>query len=163
MKYISDKASDNKSKAVANNLAKEQNKSESTFQLVDNRSEAIVQRKLQEVVNVTHAEAPLKGNVIQRVKINGIDVTNDNGYPKWTQNGLTYHITMVSVDSMHVTEEYSRNHYHFSVDAGKVKSKRPVKGEVGGRFATHHKLDELPDKEVSDFIKNYITEIMNVK
>ena len=46
-----DKPLENKSQTVANRLPKLQSKSESTFQLVDNRSEAIAQRKLLEAIS----------------------------------------------------------------------------------------------------------------
>jgi hypothetical protein len=46
-----DKTLENKSQTVDNRLPKLQSKSESTFQLVDNRPEAIAQRKLQEAIS----------------------------------------------------------------------------------------------------------------
>ena len=131
-------------------------------------------RKAHQLRQITNYETPnlqettplarqtAQRNVIQRTVINGINVINDRGYPKWEQNGKTYHMTMLSVDDMHVTEEYSRNHYHFKVDAGNVTSKRPKKSEVGGHFKDHHTLDQLPDSAVSDFVKNYIIAIMGV-
>lgn len=46
-----DKKEENKSQTVANAIAHKQSGSESTFQFVDNRPEAIAQRKLQEMAN----------------------------------------------------------------------------------------------------------------
>lgn len=51
MNTHADKTQENKSQSVANELSQKQNGSESTFQFVDNRPEAIAQRKLQEMVN----------------------------------------------------------------------------------------------------------------
>lgn len=50
MNTYADKTQENKSNSV-NNLSKQQSKSESAFQFVDNRPEAIAQRKLQEIAN----------------------------------------------------------------------------------------------------------------
>jgi hypothetical protein len=50
MNTHADKTLENKSQTVANRLPKLQSKSESTFQFVDNRPEAIAQRKLQEAI-----------------------------------------------------------------------------------------------------------------
>lgn len=50
MKTFADKTSENKSQAVAKGLPKLQSSSESTFQFVDNRPEAIAQRKLHEAI-----------------------------------------------------------------------------------------------------------------
>jgi hypothetical protein len=51
MNTHADKTLENKSQTVANRLPKLQSKSVSTFQLVDNRPEAIAQRKLQEAIS----------------------------------------------------------------------------------------------------------------
>jgi hypothetical protein len=51
MNTHADKTLENKSQTVANRLPKLQSKSESTFQFVDNRPEAIAQRKLQEAIS----------------------------------------------------------------------------------------------------------------
>ncbi|WP_264564733.1 DUF4157 domain-containing protein [Flavobacterium sp. N3904] len=51
MNTHADKTSDNKSLAVANSLPKQQSSSESAIQFVNNRPEAIAQRKLQEAIN----------------------------------------------------------------------------------------------------------------
>ncbi len=51
MNTHADKTLENKSQTVANRLPKLQSKSESTFQFVDNRQEAIAQRKLQEAIS----------------------------------------------------------------------------------------------------------------
>ena len=45
------KPKENKSQSVANAVSQKQNRSVSTFQFVDNRPEAIAQRKLQEITN----------------------------------------------------------------------------------------------------------------
>lgn len=51
MNTHADKTLENKSQTVTNRLPKLQSKSESTFQFVDNRPEAIAQRKLQEAIS----------------------------------------------------------------------------------------------------------------
>ena len=60
MNTHADKSQENKSQAVANSLPKLQSESESTFQFVDNRPEAIAQRKLQEAINNSPRVQPLK-------------------------------------------------------------------------------------------------------
>jgi hypothetical protein len=51
MNTSAEKTSENKSQAVADNLSKLQSNGESAFQFVDDRPEAIAQRKLQEAIN----------------------------------------------------------------------------------------------------------------
>lgn len=51
MNTHADKAQENKSQAVAKSLPKLQSNGESTFQFVDNRPEAVAQRKLQKMAN----------------------------------------------------------------------------------------------------------------
>lgn len=61
MNTHADKTQENKSQAVANRLPKLQSPGESTFQLIDNRLEAIAQRKLQEAINNNPHVQQLKG------------------------------------------------------------------------------------------------------
>ena len=51
MKLYADKKQKNKSQSVANNVAQKQGVRKPTFQFVDNRPQAIAQRKRQEMVN----------------------------------------------------------------------------------------------------------------
>lgn len=51
MNTHADKTQENKSQSVANDVSQKKSSSESTFQFIDNRSEAIAQRKLQEMAN----------------------------------------------------------------------------------------------------------------
>lgn len=51
MKLNADKTSENKGQAIANSLPKQESGLKSAFQLVDNRAEAIAQRKLQETID----------------------------------------------------------------------------------------------------------------
>ena len=51
MNTHADKSQENKSQSVANDVSQKQSGSESTFQFVDNRPEAVAQRKLQEMAN----------------------------------------------------------------------------------------------------------------
>ncbi|WP_197714561.1 eCIS core domain-containing protein [Nitrosomonas supralitoralis] len=51
MNTHADKAQENKGQSVANELSQKQSGSESSFKFVDNRPEAIAQRKLQEMAN----------------------------------------------------------------------------------------------------------------
>jgi hypothetical protein len=51
MNTQADKTQENKGQSVANGVSQKQSSGESTFQFVDNRPEAVAQRKLQEIVN----------------------------------------------------------------------------------------------------------------
>ena len=51
MNTHADKTQENKSQSVANAANQQQSDGESTFQFVDNRPEAVAQRKLQEMAN----------------------------------------------------------------------------------------------------------------
>lgn len=51
MNTHADKTQENKSQSVANGISQKQSSDKSTFQFVDNRPEAIAQRKLQEMAN----------------------------------------------------------------------------------------------------------------
>ena len=55
-----EKSKENKSRAVANSVAQKQIGGKSTFQFVDNRPEAIAQRKLQEVANSYSQNQPIQ-------------------------------------------------------------------------------------------------------
>ncbi len=51
MNTHADKTQEIKSQSVANEVSQKQGSGKATFQLVDNRPEAVTQRKLQEMVN----------------------------------------------------------------------------------------------------------------
>lgn len=61
------KKKESKSQSVANSVSQKQQKSTSHFQFLDNRPEAITQRKLQEIVN-DNAKKKLSGSVIDTSK-----------------------------------------------------------------------------------------------
>ncbi len=65
MNTHSDKTQENKGQSVSNAISQKSSSGESTFQFVDNRPEAIAQRKLQEIAN-NHA-------VVQRYDIKAFD------------------------------------------------------------------------------------------
>ena len=74
MNTHADKSQEKKSQSSANETSHKQNGSKSTFQFVDNRPEAVAQRKLQEMTNSSPQVAQLKSiqemantSVIQRV------------------------------------------------------------------------------------------------
>ncbi len=77
MNIYVDKSQKNKSQSVVNSEAQRQSSGESTFQFVDNRPEAVVQRKLQEMANNGPRTMQLKASqnwdneVIQPVLRNG--------------------------------------------------------------------------------------------
>jgi hypothetical protein len=60
MNIHADKTRENRSQSVANNLSQKNSDSESTFQFVDNRPEAIAQRKLQDMANNSPQGSQLK-------------------------------------------------------------------------------------------------------
>lgn len=60
MNTHADKTQENKSQSVANAVSHRQSSSESTFQFVDNRPEAVAQRKLQELANNSPRARQLK-------------------------------------------------------------------------------------------------------
>ncbi|NBP67375.1 MAG: DUF4157 domain-containing protein [Cytophagia bacterium] len=60
MNTHADKTLENKSRAVANSLPKQKSNGESTFQFVDNKPEAVAQRKLQEMANNSPKAMQLK-------------------------------------------------------------------------------------------------------
>lgn len=74
MNTNADKAHENKSQAIANGLSEKQSNSESTFQFVNNRPEAIAQRKLKEMANIDSSVPPQRNllqpqkNLLQRMK-----------------------------------------------------------------------------------------------
>lgn len=72
MKSNADKTNENKSQAVANSLTNQERNSISTFQFIDNRSEAIAQRKLQEMANNSLQVSQLKA--IQEMASNSLQV-----------------------------------------------------------------------------------------
>jgi hypothetical protein len=66
MNTYADKTQENKSQSVANELSQKQS-SKATFQFVDNRPEAVAQRKLQELVKIDSQKSNvLSGEVVQR-------------------------------------------------------------------------------------------------
>jgi hypothetical protein len=60
MNTHADKTQDNKSQSVANAVSQKQSVGESTFQFVENRSEAVDQRELQETVNSSQKVSQLR-------------------------------------------------------------------------------------------------------
>ncbi|MEM6814628.1 MAG: DUF4157 domain-containing protein [Bacteroidota bacterium] len=60
MQTHADKNQENKSKAVANTVSQKKSNNKSTFQFIDNRPEAVAQRKLQEIANNSPGAMQLK-------------------------------------------------------------------------------------------------------
>ncbi|MEM9276790.1 MAG: hypothetical protein AAGA80_28205, partial [Cyanobacteria bacterium P01_F01_bin.143] len=60
MNTHADKTQENKSQSVANAISQKKGSGESTFKFVDNRPEAIAQRKLQEMANNSPQVAQLR-------------------------------------------------------------------------------------------------------
>ena len=74
MNIHADKTLDNKSKSVANEVPQKLSCTDSTFQFVDNRSEAIVQRKFQTIANNYSAQ---QRHPIQKVPFNSLNTNTD--------------------------------------------------------------------------------------
>lgn len=126
------------------------------------------------LASATRLKAPLAGislppNVIQRVRINGIDVDNRTNMPTWTQDGVTYHIN-ITTDTFHVTEEgIPKIHYFFSGTGMDIEDEQPTKQERGasrkkvkgvGKVKTKNVFSDLPIK-VQDFIKDNWVQIFD--
>lgn len=82
MNTHADKTHENKNQAVANAVSQKKSSSESTFQFVDNRPEAVAQRKLQEMANNSTRldiiqKKSIDGLSEQQVKNVGLAVSND--------------------------------------------------------------------------------------
>ena len=108
--------------------------------------------------------------VIQRVRIAGIDVSNQGRMPTWEQNGKTYHINLTT-ETFHITEEDSpKIHYFYQGYGTDIEDKQPSKGERGGSakkkkekktVRTKRVFSELP-QAVQSFIKNNYAAILQV-
>ncbi len=109
-------------------------------------------------------------NVVQRKKIDGIDVDNRTNMPTWVQNGNTYHIN-TTTDTSHVTKEgIPKIQYFFSGSGMDIedqqptqqergKSKKKVKG-VKGKVNTKTVFSALP-ANVQSFIKTNWADIFD--
>lgn len=76
---------ENKSRASANSLTTQKNNSKSTFQFVDNRPEAIAQRKIQEMVDNSSKVAELRAfqNSTQTKQVAQLQaITNNHSVPR---------------------------------------------------------------------------------
>jgi hypothetical protein len=105
MNTHADKPSENKSQKVTDSLPKLKTNTKSTFQLTDNRPEAIAQRKLQEMMNTS--DAP-----IQRKLMNySSDVIEDLSKLK-----AQYPAQIPEIDFHHI----STNWYIIDVSSGKI-------------------------------------------
>jgi hypothetical protein len=86
-----EKSKENKSRAVANSVAQKKSKVKQGFGFVDNRPEAVAQRKLQEVANNNQhakqvAQLQLMANLGSPIQL--YLTTHDNGYGDITGGGL---------------------------------------------------------------------------
>lgn len=177
MNTYTDKKQNDKNQSVKNRKSQEYS-AESTFQFVDNRPEAIAQRKLQDSINVnpetgqttrlfagvnniTSQAIQRKENaVVQRDEDDEEDSDEDREtWIEWSkaityQPGYTswpgWHInwTLGDGDQYHVTNEETKAHYFFKLEGGK-----PVASAVGsGKGKNAFTYDKLP-KRVRKFIE----------
>ena len=118
MKRYADKTEKNKSHSVSNSVTQKKSETESTFQFVDNRPEAVLQRKLQRMTNA-YTPIPIKsekGNqpgVIQRVLI---------------YQGQQFK----SMRDLAMSETKAYDTYRDSKDPDKRKKRRPMSGPAHG-------------------------------
>ena len=88
MNTHADKSQENKSQSVANAVSQKSSSGESTFQFLDNRPEAVAQRKLQEMANNSIQAMQLKAfqemvnNSSRAVQFHGNESTRLNLHPK---------------------------------------------------------------------------------
>jgi len=86
MNTHADKTQENKSQSVANAVSQKQSSAESTFQFVDNRPEAIAQRKLQEMAN--NSPQAKQADQLQAMVDNYTAQQKDNIQKKENKTGL---------------------------------------------------------------------------
>lgn len=91
MNTYSDKAQENKSQSMANTVSQRQNSGESTFKFVDNRPEAIAQRKLQAMADNYSAQ---RNHHIQKKE-------NNTGLPDTLKSGIE-NLSGYSMDDLKV-------------------------------------------------------------
>jgi len=139
MNTQADKTQENKSQSVANTSYQKQSSGKSTFQFVDNRPEAILQRKLQETTNNSPQVKQMR--VIQRMMNNSI-VVQLNG--EWTK-------FQKAVDSGTITIEISAKQIK-----GNPKEKRMVRS--GGRRSATGPVSNQSQERV---LKNTIAAVRN--
>jgi hypothetical protein len=104
-----DKAQINKSNAVANNLPKVQTKPGSVFQFVDNRSEAIVLRKIQ-------ASVIQLGKIYKKTTVR--NVTFDPALLDLSETEAFYIIRELNQDEPHLSIPKSRETWHVTFGHG---------------------------------------------
>ena len=89
MKTYADKKQDNKNQSIANDVYQKRSSDESTFQFVDNRPEAITQRKLQNIIDsstqakkITQLQAIANTHTVQRFPFDkdGNDLSAVSGF-----------------------------------------------------------------------------------
>jgi hypothetical protein len=145
MNTHADKTQENKSQSVANGKSQMQSSGESTFQFVDNRPEAIAQRKLQEIANNSPQVAQLKAfqemangtsSPIQMVR----PISNVTG-------GDAGIIQRVTVDVTNETDEYSSGWLQAEtastgVDAEPQKEAQDVAKIIGGTWVGGHMVND---------------------
>jgi hypothetical protein len=152
-----------RSRAVANFVVQNKSRTGPGFWAVDNRPEAVTQRKHQAVcANSPGLKQSIQltaSDVIQKVKtkiVAGVTVTTqDNGsFPTWDMSNERWHIhwgaTEKKGQQYHcVTKEASKKlHYFFTLDAGVITSKSS--GQKGQK-----KFENLPN-DVQNFVRNNI-------
>ncbi|MCA6432175.1 MAG: hypothetical protein IM574_01090 [Cytophagales bacterium] len=128
MNTYADKKDKNKSQSVANTVAQKQSNSESTFKFVDNRPEAIAQRKLQEMANNNPRVMQLRtiqkmanGNTLNERSIstlsqNSIQLMHQGDYSGFGSDGRTNSPSLADRSSEKITQaavklaEYIQSH-----------------------------------------------------
>nr|WP_308936671.1 DUF4157 domain-containing protein [Duganella radicis] len=97
-----------------------------------------LQRKVDPAPNLSVAATSAGTAPIQRQLIGTVNVFVDGaGYPVWTQEDETWHMTMKDTKRWHITKSDRSMSYWFIVDAGTVTSTKPTKKEYGGHKEKH--------------------------
>lgn len=126
-----EKTKENKSRSIANSVAQKQIRGNSTFQFVDNRPEAIAQRKIQEVINtnetaqlvtiyrgmqasVPEADSPLLGNTNGfQLGVRSTEGTdNDGGYVNPASGGMSTSSPKSSIPNFTASKHYTEGNHN---------------------------------------------------
>jgi hypothetical protein len=131
-----EKPKENKSTAVANPVAKKRNSGKQGFEFVDNRSKAIVQKKLQKMANNNPQEIQLKSNtsnqgmVLQAMRDDwpdSVNVGGDNYIGHDTVTGVYYELP----------NDARANDRHISIHSAVGKTLREWYGGPGFYIKVH--------------------------
>jgi hypothetical protein len=144
MNTHADKTQENKSQSVSNGESQMQGGGESTFQFVDNRPEAVTQRKLQEMANNSPQVKQLRA--LQEIADKGVQSNHSNNYSKThlTANSNTP-VYQMETKIRNTPQPYTYNSKHDKVDVGKkmeawLDEDEPIKGQEAAVNASQEEL-----------------------